>query len=88
MGPVVADKGYLSQSRTRDVLHTRQLRLVTHLKRNMANRVLLLHEKVMLRRRVLLETVFDQLKHLLHIAHTRHRSASHFAVNLVAGLIA
>jgi hypothetical protein len=50
--------------------------------------LLLLHDKVLLRRRALLETVFDQLKHLLQIEHTRHRSATNFAVNLVAGLIA
>lgn len=87
-GRLFADKGYLSQPLTRELLQTRQLRLVTHLKRNMANRLLLLHEKVILRRRVLLETVFDQLKHLMQIEHTRHRSPTNFAVNLVAGLIA
>ncbi len=87
-GRLFADKGYLSQSLTRDLLRTRHLRLVTHLKRNMTHRLLLLHDKVLLRRRALLETVFDQLKHLLQIEHTRHRSATNFAVNLVAGLIA
>jgi transposase len=87
-GRLFADKGYLSQPLTQQLLHTRRLRLVTHVKRNMTNRLLLLHEKVMLRRRALLETVFDQLKHLIQIEHTRHRSAHNFAVNLVAGLVA
>ena len=87
-GRLFADKGYLSQALTHELLRTRRLRLVTHLKRNMVNRLLLLHEKVILRRRALLETVFDQLKHLLQIEHTRHRSSSNFAVNLVAGLVA
>lgn len=87
-GRLFGDKGYLSQPLTRELLRTRQLRLVTHLKRNMANRLLLLHEKVILRRRALIETVFDQLKHLLQIEHTRHRSPTNFAVNVVAGLIA
>jgi hypothetical protein len=54
----------------------------------MANRLLLLHDKVLLRRRALLETVFDHLKHLMQIEHTRHRSPTNVAVNLVAGLIA
>lgn len=36
----------------------------------------------------LVETVFNQLKHLLHIEHTRHRSPTNFAVSLVAGRIA
>jgi hypothetical protein len=54
----------------------------------MANRLLLLHEKVVLRRRALLETVVDQRKQLLQIAPTRHRSASNVAVTVVAGLVA
>ena len=87
-GCLFGDKGYLSQPLMRELLRTRQLRLVTHLKRNMANRLLLLHEKIILRRRALIETVFDQLKHLLQIEHTRHRSPTNFAVNLVAGLVA
>ncbi len=87
-GRLFGDKGYLSQPLTRELLQTRRVRLVTHLKRNMANRLLLLHEKVILRRRALVEAVFDQLKHLLQIEHTRHRSPTNFAVNLVAGLVA
>ncbi len=87
-GSLFADKGYLSQPLTRELLQTRRVRLVTHLKRNMANRLLLLHEKVILRRRALIETVFDQLKRLFQIEHSRHRSPANFAVNLVAGLIA
>ncbi|MDP9314845.1 MAG: IS982 family transposase [Chloroflexota bacterium] len=87
-GRLFGDKGYLSAPLTRELLTTRRVRLVTHLKRNMANRLLLLHEKVILRRRALLETVFDQLKHLLQIEHTRHRSPTNFAVNVLAGLIA
>jgi hypothetical protein len=87
-GRLFADKGYLSQALTHELLRTRRLRLGTHLKRNMANRLLLLDDKGMLRRRALLETVFDQRKHVLQSAHTRHRSATNFAVNLVAGLVA
>jgi hypothetical protein len=87
-GRLFGDKGYLSAPLTRELLQTRRVRLVTHLKRNMANRLLLLHEKVMLRRRALIETVFDQLKHLLQVEHSRHRSPTNFAVNLVAGLVA
>jgi len=87
-GRLFADKGYVSQPLTHELFRTRRVRLVTHVKRNMTNRLLLLQDKVLLRRRALLETMFDQLKHLLQIEHTRHRSATNFAVNLVAGLIA
>ena len=87
-GRVFGDKGYISQPLTRTLLLTRKLRLVTHVKRNMANRLLLLQDKVLLRRRGLIETVFDQLKHLMQIEHSRHRSPTNFAVNLLAGLVA
>lgn len=87
-GRLLADKGELSQPLTRTLFQTRRRCLVTHLKRNMANRLLLLHEKVMLRRRGLIETVFDQRKHLMQIEHTRHCSPTNVAVNLLAGLVA
>lgn len=87
-GRLFGDKGYLSQPLTRQLFQTQRVRLVTHLRRNMVNRLISLHDKVLLRRRALIETVFDQLKHLLQIEHTRHRSPTNFAVNLVAGLVA
>ncbi len=87
-GCLFGDKGYLSQLLTHELLRTRRVRLVTHLKRTMANRLLVLHENVILRRRALVATVFDQLKHLLQSEHTHHRSPTNFAVNLLAALIA
>jgi len=45
-------------------------------------------DKVLLRKRSLIETVFDELKHLCQIEHTRHRSPANFLVNLMGGLIA
>lgn len=41
----------------------------------------------MLRKRFIIETVFDQLKNISQIEHTRHRSCASFMVNLLAGLI-
>jgi hypothetical protein len=35
-------------------------------------------EKAILRRRALIETVFDELKNLSQIEHTRHRSEANF----------
>ena len=87
-GHLLADKGDLSQPLTRELLHTRQLRLVPHVKRTMANRVLLLHEQVIRRRRALVEAVVDQLKHLLQVEHTRQRRPTNVAVNLLAGVVA
>jgi hypothetical protein len=47
-----------------------------------------LWDKLLLRKRSLIETINDQLKNISHIEHTRHRSVTGFMVNLVAGLVA
>jgi hypothetical protein len=47
-----------------------------------------LSDRLLLRRRGLIESVIDQLKNISHIEHSRHRSPINFAVNLMAGLIA
>ena len=47
-----------------------------------------LMDKILLRKRSLIETVNDQLKNISQIEHTRHRAPTSFLVNLIAGLIA
>ena len=64
------------------------IKLVTTVKKNMKRVSLTSFEKAVLRRRSLIETVFDQLKNLCQVEHTRHRSDSNFAVNLMAGIVA
>ena len=54
----------------------------------MKNKLLPMIDKLLLRKRSLLETVNDQLKNISQIEHSRHRSVTNFLVNLVAGLIA
>ena len=54
----------------------------------MKNRLMPLIDKILLRKRSLIETVNDQLKNISQIEHTRHRSVSNFLVNIIAGLIA
>lgn len=54
----------------------------------MKNRLLTMFDKIMLRKRAIIESVTDQLKNIWQIEHTRHRSVANFFVNLVAGLVA
>jgi hypothetical protein len=44
-------------------------------------------DKLLLRKRSVIETVNDQLKNMCDVEHTRHRSPINFMVNMVAGLI-
>jgi len=86
-GKLFGDKGYIS-SELFDSLWNRGLQLVTHIRRNMKNALMPLMDKILLRKRSLIETVNDQLKNISQIEHTRHRSPTNFVVNLIAGLIA
>jgi DDE family transposase len=54
----------------------------------MKPRLMRLWDRLMLRKRFLIETVNDQLKNVSQIEHSRHRSLTGFMVNLVGGLIA
>lgn len=86
-GKLFGDKGYISQP-LNALLYAQGLRLVTRLKKSMKNRFLPLCDKLLLRKRALIETVNDQLKNISQIEHTRHRSLWNFLGNVAAGLIA
>ena len=86
-GKLFADRGYISQDLF-EVLFVDDIHLVTKIRRNMKNSLMNLYDKIMLRKRSVIETVNDELKNVCHIEHTRHRSIDNFASNLFAGLIA
>lgn len=86
-GKLFGDKGYLSQPLT-EQLRQRGIHLITRLKSKMKNRLILLSDKLLLRKRSIIETITDQLKNISQIEHSRHRSLPNFMVNLVCGLIA
>jgi hypothetical protein len=85
-GKLFGDKGYISAELFAS-LWDRGLQLITHIRHNMTNRLMPLVDKILLRKRSLIETVNDQLKNISQIEHTRHRSPTNFLVNLLAGLI-
>jgi hypothetical protein len=86
-GKLFGDKGYLSTP-LRDQLRTQGVELITGLRSNMKNQLMLLSDKLLLRKRAIVETIIDQLKNISQIEHTRHRSPLNFMVHLVAGLVA
>jgi hypothetical protein len=86
-GRLFGDKGYISQDLF-EKLYARSVKLVTNLRKNMKNMLMDAAEKLLLRKRSLIETINDQLKNGCQIEHTRHRSPTNFLVHLIAGLIA
>ena len=86
-GKLFGDKGYISKALFNE-LFKRGLQLITGIRKNMQNRLMPMMDKILLRKRAIIETINDQLKNISQIDHTRHRSVNNFLVNLVAGLIA
>jgi Transposase DDE domain len=86
-GKLFGDKGYISQHLFK-TLFTQRLQLVTKLARHMKNKLLPLFDRLLLRKRAIIETVHDQLKNISQIEHSRHRSFWNFCGNVLAGLIA
>jgi hypothetical protein len=86
-GKLFADMAYLSQSLFEQLMG-HGIQLITKLKSNMKNKLMLMSDKLLLRKRSIIETINDQLKNISQIEHSRHRSPINFLVNLVSGLIA
>jgi hypothetical protein len=86
-GKLFGDKGYISQSLFEELL-VKGIKMVTNMRANMKCRLMQLEEKILLRKRSLIETVNDTLKNVCQIEHSRHRSPINFLAHLASGLIA
>jgi hypothetical protein len=84
-GKIYGDKGYIS-SNLFSMLFDKGIHLVTGIKSNMKNHLIPLYDKIMLRKRSVIETINDELKNICQIEHSRHRSPVNFLMNLLAGL--
>ena len=82
-----ADKGYISE-KLAGILFVNDIQLITSIRNNMKNSLMTMNDKIMLRKRSVIETVNDELKNICQIEHSRHRSFTNFITNLIAGLIA
>lgn len=87
-GKVYADKGYISLKLAKDLVDRVGIQLITKLKRNMKQRLMPLSDRLLLRKRAVIETIIDQLKNISQIEHSRHRSPVNCFVNILCGLIA
>jgi len=86
-GRLFGDRGYISAPLTQ-LLFEQGLHLITRLRKNMKNQLMHLSDKLLLRKRAIIESIIDQLKNISQIEHSRHRSPVNFVVHLIAGLIA
>jgi len=86
-GKLFGDKGYISQALF-ELLFKQNLQLITKIKKNMKNKLMPMADKILLRKRALIETVNDQLKNISQVEHTRHRSIAGFMLNMLGALVA
>ena len=86
-GKLFGDMAYLSQSMFQQLME-QGIHLITKVKSNMKNQLMVMSDKLLLRKRSIIETINDQLKNISQIEHSRHRSPMNFLVNLVSALIA
>lgn len=86
-GKLFCDRGYLSQ-KLFEMLFVDGIHLITKIRSNMKNSLMSLENKVLLRKRALIESINNELKNICQIEHSRHRSFSNFVVNLISSLVA
>jgi hypothetical protein len=86
-GKLFGDRGYISAPLTQ-LLFEQGLHLITRLRKNMKDQLMPLSDKLLLRKRAIIESIIDQLKNISQIEHSRHRSPLNFVVHVIAGLVA
>jgi len=86
-GKLFADKGYIGK-KLFEQLFVNGIQLITGIRQNMKNCLMTLSDKVLLRKRSIIETINDELKNICQIEHSRHRSFANFLTNLISGLLA
>lgn len=86
-GKLFADKGYLSRALW-EMLFADGIQLFTKLRKNMKGHIMDIKDKILLRKRAIIETINDELKNLCQVGHTRHRSVNNFIINILGTLSA
>ena len=86
-GKLVGDKGYIS-GKLFEKLFVDGIQLITKIRKGMKNSIMSSYDKLLLRKRAVIETINDELKNICQIEHSRHRSFIGFLTNLIAGLAA
>jgi hypothetical protein len=86
-GKIFGDKGYISQALF-DELFARGLQLITGIRKKMKNKLMLMFDKILLKKRALIESINNQLKFVFQIEHHRHRSPINGMINILCALVA
>ena len=86
-GKLVGDKGYIGKNLFQR-LFVDGIQLITKLKSNMKGALISVSDKLLLRKRAIIETVNDELKNIAQVEHSRHKAFDNFIVNLLSAIAA
>lgn len=86
-GKLFGDKGYISKALA-DLLWGNGIQMITKPRKNMKDFNISQADKIMLRKRAIIECVNDELKNICKLQHTRHRSVNNFLMNTIGVLCA
>ena len=86
-GKLVGDKGYIGKNLFQR-LFVDGIQLITKLKSNMKGALMSVSDRLLLRKRAIIETVNDELKNIAQVEHSRHRCFDNFIVNLLGAIAA
>jgi len=86
-GLLLGDKGYISKQLF-EKLFNRGVKLVTGIKKNMKNKIMHISEKILLKKRGIIESAINLLKTKATMEHSRHRSITGLIINTVASIAA
>ena len=86
-GKLVGDKGYIGKELFQR-LFVDGIQLITKLKSNMKGALMSMSDRLLTRKRAIIETINDELKNIAQVEHSRHRSFDNFMVNLLGALAA
>jgi len=86
-GKCFADKGYIGKNIFQNLL-SKGLHLITGIRKTMKNYLMPYIDKVLLRKRFIIETIFGVLKTEMNLEHSRHRSSINAFVHIMAALVA
>lgn len=87
-GKIFGDKGYLLIQSLFEELYLKGKHIVTKIRKNMKNKLMVMEEKVLLRKRGLVESVGSIFKDTLNMEHSRYRSPTTLFINVFSALIA
>lgn len=85
-GKLYGDKGYIVKQSVFEKLFFDGVQLITKIRSNMKNKLMSVYDKIMLRKRSVIECVMDSLKNICQAEHSRHRSIHGFIITVFAAI--